>query len=517
MKKIISQILAVGMLASTLSSCNFLDLKPEHSFVDNDMLVSYADAEAAVNGIYLNLLKGKSQDAFAGGLFVGLTHRAGFFKHKDFLPEYEETLSAEKTNGTDLWNSTYVGVNYANFAINGIIGMAASAFPTEAHRTKLLGEARLFRAWYNIFLLNNFAHWWEKDDSPYGILYRDQVAALDNLQKSRLNVGDSYARILDDLDYAIANCPSIAEHGDSKKMSKEYALVLKAKLLLFRGTAGMRDSSPTDLSAALSLVNELLASLPANWIIEPDMAQMYKNSFDSKENLFVRYTPDWNSVSMARNTSGYTYGYNTAYFPGSVNTVASSDGKEVAHDPTKFDAGFTAVNLDWIKEDPRWSIVTGIARNAENWDLGRRFMVTKLYRGGFYHSDDNKFNVYYFRLYELYLLKAELILRTGGSYTDALAVLNDVRSKRTNPVLPALPASSAKEVYQLIYKEIVCELFWENGAEYYASLRFDSPDGDKYIAYNKKGDNISTAWNQQAYPIPSGEMNNNELMVQNPY
>lgn len=86
------------------------------------------------------------------------------------------------------------------------------------------------------------------DDSAYGILYRDKMSNLSNLQVSRLSVGESYTKIFEDLDDAIANMPDFTT---SRYLSRQMAQVIKAKILLYRGV--MRGSTQ-DLKDALILV-----------------------------------------------------------------------------------------------------------------------------------------------------------------------------------------------------------------------------------------------------------------------
>lgn len=520
MKKIVLRLFIIATTLGSISSCNFLDLKPVHEYVDSDMLKSYEDAQAAVNGVYTNLLEGTQEggDEYAGANFLRMTALSGFIRN-DFEKYYNEEITA-LSDVPDIWKNAYKGINYANFAINGISSMEVKVFKDEKTKNSLIAEARLLRAWYYLQVLYNYTQWWAADDCKDGIVYRDKVSALDNLDVKRSTVGESYTKIIADLDFAIEYCPTLDEFGSNRSVSKEYAKVLKAKLLLIRGTSPQKNSAE-DLSAALTLVNDVLTNKPKNWVMENDMSTMYLNSFDSKENLFVRYNQKWKSVQR---NGGYVYGYGVCGIASRANNeIITSDGKPYPYDESKFDAGFMTTNLAWIKGDPRWKITTGLQDNAETWDVGARYCSKKLYRNGYnniasknpkYGICDGKFNVYYFRLYELYLMKAELILRTGGTYTEALQVVNSVRAMRTNPILPALSATSEKEVYDIIFKEIFNELHMENGSEYFASLRFISPDGDRYIDYNKKTDNVVVKMLKHILPIPAGELSNNKLVEQ---
>ena len=47
-----------------------------------------------------------------------------------------------------------------------------------------------------------------------------------------------------------------------------------------------------------------------------------------------------------------------------------------------------------------------------------------------------------------------------------------MRSRRTNPVLPALNPADQDELMLMIFKEIFLETVLENGSEFFASTRF---------------------------------------------
>lgn len=536
MKKIFYTVLITISIITLNSSCNFLDLKPVHSYVGSDNIKDYEDALAVVNGVYPTLLN----EAFQGSQFVKLTSRSGFISvnsgstYEELYKQEALPASSQANVNKFIWQPAYKGINYANFAIESINSLPEKEFEgTKFSKAQLIGEARLLRAWFYIHVLYNYCHWWADDSSPYGIVYRDKVSKLNNVEVPRSTIGESYAKIVEDLDYAIENSPTLDEYETNRKMSREYAKVLKLKLLLIRGASDDRvASSTTDFATARAIVDDLLANKPDRWVMEPDMKQMYENSFDSKENLFCSYNEDYSKGGVAG--GGFTYAYGTGYISSTGNNeVLTSEGKPSPyHNPDNWDAGLNTKNLSWIKEDPRWNITFGVADNPENWDKGTRFMTIKLYRNGQYSdkkethttpigaptgASDKKWTVYYFRLYELYLLNAELILRTGGSATDALSVINQVRAQRTNPVLPALTASTTDEVYQIILKEIVNELYFENGSEFFASLRFKAPGGAKYIDYNKISEGINLNMSRTIYPLPSEELNPNKLAIQNPW
>ena len=175
----------------------------------------------------------------------------------------------------------------------------------------------------------------------------------------------------------------------------------------------------------------------------------------------------------------------------------------------------------WIKEDPRYTVVMDSVRAPETWDTKNVWALKKLYHGGRNDTPDAPYTAYYFRYAELYLMEAELKARLDDySVADALAPLNEMRSKRTNPVLPALSASSKKELLRTIFREICVEQFLENGSEYFASLRFindtdASPAQNKSWIYTLKQD-VDFSADKYCWPIPEAERLKNKLVDQNP-
>ncbi len=490
MKKILLPILLVTLFAGLASCSKFLDEKPLHSLTDENAITSAAKARAAIGGIYASF----QNDSWSGGLYVALASKAGFFNYSalDYALGYRQTSGGN----SGCWQAFYKSLNAANFAIAGISKLTDKTITT-AEKEALLAEARCLRAWINANLLWNFCHWWAADDDPYGLLYRDEILNLTNVQKARINVGDSYKKIFEDLDAAIAK---MNDFTTPRYTSKQFAKALKAKLLLYRG--GYRKDQAA-LKASLDLVNDVLQSSPAIFTMEAKFSDVYKNAWDSKENLFARYLDDNGSrTSMG----GYYYTYGIIY-----------NGNKL---PLPVGGTLTAglrYGLDWFKADPRWDIETGPVRAPETWDNTMCYTFKKLARLGSYagknsNPPDEKYAAYYFRYPELYLMKAELLARTGASAATAIAPVNEMRSKRTDIALPALAPASTDEAMDMIFREIFIELFLENGSEFFAAVRFQK-SGQPWIVTIKDGKALEE--NRMCWPVPDAEIVNNPLMKQN--
>ncbi|XCF07777.1 RagB/SusD family nutrient uptake outer membrane protein [Tamlana crocina] len=484
-------------LIVTVSACSdFLEKEPSYSLNEENALTSFSKVEAALGGIYANF----RTDNWSGALYVTLATKSGFVRWSsgDYEMEYNQLNNTYTGNG--FWGTFYQTLNAANFAINGANNLPQNAVPSEADREALIAEGRCLRAWININLLWNYGHWWSDDNAnPYGLLYRDEITNLSNVEKARISVGDSYDKIFEDLDYAI---DKLGSFSSSRYVSKEFAKILKAKILLYRGGY---NNNTSELNEALALVNDVLDSSPAGFAMQEDLAQVYEDAWDSPENLFVRYLDE---DGRRTSNAGYWYPYGLSQIVG--DRLPLGPGESLT-------AGLE-YGIDWFKADPRWDIVTGPVRGAETWDNRMYYTWPKLARLGRYaglqsNPPNEKYAAYYFRYPELYIMKSELLARTGASISDAIAPINIMRSIRTNPSLPSLNPSNEQELMDLIFQEYFLETFLENGSEFFASLRFMKA-GKPWIETIKGGKPLEE--NKICYPIPNEEMVNNRLMIQNP-
>lgn len=484
------------------SSCgDFLNESPRHKWDVDKAMTTYASAQQAVTGIYGRFMPG---DNLNMALSVSYTNRSGLTKKSE--NDYNFAYTQANSPST-FWSTAYYTINAANLAINDIPGIPDSAFPTATAREELIGEARFLRGYAYSILLLNYALWWDEDSSPYGLVYRDQVTDVANVHQPRITVGESWKKVFDDLDYAIAHMPD--KFGTAKTASRFLAKAYKAKLLLIRGA---ERNAAADIRAAKELVDECIGSLPAGMAIQGDMAEHFAQSWDSKENIFVRYLED--NASRTSN-AGYACCYNMAYDFGTKCILSGADVPQ-----SEAICGLV-YGLDWMRADPRWYVVTGKARNPETWDDTYSWTWTKIYRKGQYAGKldpiDEKYAVYLMRLPELYIMQAELRARTGASPEDAIAPINTFRARRTNPRLDPVPVPSDEEaLWDAIFQEYCKELIFENGCEYFASLRIMKA-GHTYME-EMKGANFVYDRTKRQLPVPHSEMINNAKLagMQNP-
>lgn len=491
--------IALLTLVFGVSSCSDeLTIAPSYELNEVNGITNSVKARAAVDGIYPFIVQGSY---FSGGFCFDLVSRSGVAEY------YSDQYDMDQTDEKYCWIAYYEAINAANFAISGISNLSGASI-TEEERTSLLAEARFLKAFAQTYAFWRFGHFWESDDeSPYGVLYRDELATVDNLQIGRLTVGESYAKIFEDIDYAIANLPDFSARGN-RYVSKEFAKVFKAKTLLYRH--GFRDGrNKPELVEALKLVNEVLNASISGFSMQGDLAQVYQDSWDSPENLFSGYLEQDGDLDIWMASSLYTYAGQSKETRISTTTNADT--------PEKLTAGLKNGAEKWFQEDPRWPIVTGISPYPSNGTSTTSYFVfQKVHRLGKYWgllAGDNKYNTYFFRYPELYILKAELLARTGASYADAIAPINEMRSKRTNPVFESLNPQNEQEAMDMIFKEYALETILENGSTFFASLRFKNQEGLLWIEGLKEFPLVD---NKICFAIPEVELLVNKVIEQNP-
>lgn len=494
MKKIIFTIFILVAILCATSCDKFLSQNPPHKMVVDNSVTNYDGALSVLNGMYASISTGSGtsiRDYFGGNPFVYLSNQAGVSRAGG-VTYYNMSYNSTTSTFSNYWQHWYGCVNSANAAIIGITNLADNKFPSVERKNQMIAEARTFRAWVYSHLMWGFSHFWA--DNEYGVLWREDVADFKNIFAERLSVKESYEKIFADLDAGIAALPG---YTTSKLLSKEMAQVIKAKLLLNRGWDG-------DYAAALTIVDNVISSASATFKMDPNMKQMYVDAWDSKEVLFARYMEE---------NAGRAYGEGTY----SQIILQAGDAWSAANqnNPSSLKSFYPEFDT-WIKADARFNETMGWARAISATGI-LYFCPTKLARQGRASTDlmNDKFTTYYFRYPELYLMQAELRARTNKSVAESIAPINLMRSKRTSPVLAALPVpASREELMEVIFKEYCLELYMENGSEWFASLRIKK--NGQPIIYLLKPDVPAIDQNMFCWPIPSTETSTNSKIKPNP-
>ncbi|WP_158838153.1 RagB/SusD family nutrient uptake outer membrane protein [Polaribacter sp. L3A8] len=516
MKKILYSLLTFLCIVSFQSCEKYLDVEPKYDYTYDAAVTNYTNAQAIVSGIY----KTMQHRWVASELYPSLTSNGGF--HQYYAANAAGTFDPDGYSQKNIWINLYKVLNSTNIAIFALNQLEDEKYPSIEAKNALIAEARLLRAWMHTQIFWSYNRYWDDDDSIYGLLYKGEVSSIDNEQQARLTVGESYAKLFEDIDFAIEHLPAFT---DQFHMSQILAKSLKAKLFLYRGRDG-------DYQSALTLVDDVLLNLPANVHMETSagvfpevlesstgdtynitsfednkslMGALYENSWDSSENIFVSYLED--DGKRYSPVSGFTY-----YLLGDGTRYTS----------TTLTGGLKTLALNMMDEDfnkYRKEVFMGWS------DYGTRgayWCVEKLCRKDRYEFPNQKWATYYLRVPELYLMQSELRMRLNpADVVNSMAPLNLMRQNRGTIMvdgvetrfLPDVDTNglTSQQAMDILFKEYFLELGFENGSEYFATLRFQMEDGRDWI--EELNPNISEF--MRCWPIPEVEITANLECKQN--
>ncbi len=476
MKRII-YIFSVLLAAITFSSCNaILDGEvPDHLLDAENAVTNESSAMTALNGVYSYLGDAQIFDCYYisnSMMRTGLMSREKTGRGDLDIKLIEFTLDLEDTQAVEpFWEATYKILNAANNLIAAIEKLDESKFGPN-RKLELLGEARCLRAFANDLALRHYGHYWDIN-SEYGAIIKLLPSSLTNHMQARSTVKESYQAIIDDLDYAIANAPSFSSNVS---VSKEYAMALKADVLLNRGDAS---DYPTIITLADDVINSGVFEL------EDEFSDVFANGYSSKELMFTRILK-----TIPTEDSGHSLW--SQYGDGSYN--AGSHYNEIL-----------------TKSDARWvHTMDSITSVHETTGYVSKKEVFKKHR-----STTKDAPMYYMRLAQVYLMKAEAMAENGASEKSIIEVLNVLRDRSNNTTYAENQfGGDIEQIKKEIFYEYVREVGCENTSIYDVMLRIKIGNVrllDEYNPYYGGDDD------KLSLPIPPAELEHNSEMTQNPH
>ncbi|WP_316814018.1 RagB/SusD family nutrient uptake outer membrane protein [Pedobacter heparinus] len=390
-----------------------------------------------------------------------LLHNQYYYLHTEIVPaalggtmtrvtapdiQYQNNaLTPAVPNLNNLWVAFYKVINQTNWVIQLINGLPAGEL-TETEKEQMIAQARGLRATAMFDALRYFGQYYNVN-SPYGIIVRNETVDFTTRHIKRSTVAESYSQILSDLDYAIDKAPDFTK---AIYISKTSAKALKARVKLYKG----------EYADAAKLADEVIADGKRS--LSPTFAAVFSTGFSSTEMIFMRAT-DANTFVADRKK--FTY-------PNGAISVSA-----------------------WLK-----TFMTGDPRAALSFNASTN-RVLKVNNETFFSP------TYFIRMAEMYLIKAEGLARTDATLADAKLPLQAVRSRAFGTPQLSLATTKAALLDE-IHAEIIKELCFENGSDWFAHVRFDKIKTIKPSVTNV---------NQYILPIPETEtLSNNLFGPQNP-
>lgn len=220
--------------AMLFASCedDVLDVVPKDALAENTAFASPSTIELAMNGVYDAAQSGfyRGQENNNRGYIFGAAHiQQSDMRGEDMLLintfydfTYRSTYSPTTENNRYFWENGYRVNNLANLFIQGVEEAVEGAVIDEATGSAYIAEARFLRAiTYHEMVLHFARPYRDGNGSSPGLpivlsANNGPAAVEENEGLGRSTVAQTYAQILEDLDFAEANLPDIR---DSRTLS----------------------------------------------------------------------------------------------------------------------------------------------------------------------------------------------------------------------------------------------------------------------------------------------------------
>ena len=414
---------------------------------------------------------------------------------------HQHTWDANHNFVLNTWNS-----------LNAVVyNMTEIISPITGASDQQVAEAKFLRA-FNMF--------WVMD--LYGqVPFRDVDEGPD-VNPRVMTRSEAFDYVMQDLNDAMPNLPSIAPGDGTVQASKAAAHYLLAKLYLNKHIyLATGSAAAADMTAVVEHVEAINAE---GFELQDGYFEIFEHSADTETILYTTSSVGnrlWSTLHYAQgttdNTGGGWNGFSTLadfydLFEGDsdVNTPGSGQEERRGYVALSGDESGTYIGKGFLinqQYGPDGSKLTDRAGNPLVFTKELPGLLGNNERNGIrvlkYHPSNGAYtgHVVVFRYADAYLMKAEAIMRGGSSSEDALTMVNALRAIRD-----AKPLSSLTEE----------EMLNERGRELYTEYwrRQDQIRFGTFTSTWEFKDNTEEF--RVLFPIPSVALTSNPNLTQNP-
>tara|TARA_R110002050_G_scaffold4573_3_gene22163 strand:+ start:7098 stop:8510 length:1413 start_codon:yes stop_codon:yes gene_type:complete len=458
------------ILLVLVSSCHDeLDQNPITSKVANNSFATESDIENAVNGVYAAL-----QNDGLYGLYIPAIGEISSDNTFDEVPTNDGGIYGELDEFSvipannligDIWRQSYVAIQRANVVINRIDNIA---YASENLKSARIGEMKFIRAVLYFNMVRLFG------DVP--LVIQETSNPSEYIGQGRTSADAVYNQIETDLTEAINVLPIKSNVDATGKVSKGAAQALLGKVLL---TLQRYDEAKTQL---LAVANS------SEYSLVPNVADIFgETNENNSETIFA--------VHFTSGLDGSSQGSKAFSQFSPSGTVSNSKGHNL---PT-----VTLYNL-FDANDLRKGTYLDITGS------GIPF-TTKLSPNNT-NSDDGGSDWVILRYSDVVLMLAEVENELGNTITEAIPLLNSIR---TRAGLPVTNATTQTDVRNAIALERRFELIGE-GHRWFDLLRTNTAIETMNTWFSNNGLSLSIDQNDLLMPVPQSQIDTDPAIVQNP-
>lgn len=541
MKNHIFRNLSLAIVATaSLASCDVLDVEPLDSYTEDVIFQDANLTEAYVTMNYTRPRNGWSRNSLRFCSDESMEN----FNWSSCWTINTGGMTPDQLAPLDIWADYYSYIKNCNIFFNNLDNLNSI---NKDKRDILIGEAKFFRAYYYMELVNNYG----------GVPLITRLFQLDDPQMmvKRDSYEDCVDFIVKEFSEAAELLPERFSGADFGRVTKGAALAMKARMLLYAASPLWNTGNEKAKWQAAADANKAVIDLGI-YSLDPDYKGLFLNA-ESPEIIFQRlYNTEFGHWYDWYNSTNGWGGYScTAVLQEMVDSYEMEDG-------TMPDASIyaNATSDPWAGRDPRLyaSIVcdgqdfrgkeiefwvnpdgsTGgtdseFGRDAWNYSKThytiRKFMDESLVNSW---SDKGRQPWVYCRLAEIYLNYAEALWHLGDE-NGARHYLNLIRERARGGKAGILPdiTASGDELLAKIQHERKVELAFEehrfydvrrwkigettDSGEFHGINITKNADGTKkYQLFTVQNRTFKTA--DYLLPIPNYERRKNDLLEQNP-
>ena len=530
----------VVIIAVLLSACNSdetLNLEPIGS-VESAFFASEAEMEKAVKGIYQKV----------GYLYQYPGNQNNFIQQIFWFPSDDMVSKSPSSFATDnfdalnssneplrlFFNYSYQLIARANIVLEKIVENGDIAYTKKPEMKNWhKGEALFLRSWIYFQLWNVFG------TAP---IVNERITDLANSYPPGTTGTELLDQAIKDLQEASTLLPAnwtATAAIDNGRLTKSSALALRAKCLVFRGTVTKSNKDFTDAIADINAISGY--SLMANYGQNFDVAYEF-----NKETLF-----EFPASNPSGNPNPFVAGGNDAFsaigdigvwwgplnnrwnWIGNANVFATAalqnayektgTGTSIVYDPRRQFVCNDVVNNNNILK----YVQTNATYNTNPWVNGN---------GNGLNGGNSINNPRILRYADVMLLKAEALVRSGGSLSEAIGLINQLRDRARKSTYVAsvppspLPAPAAVPVDRLttetnsatvldwVFEERRLELACEEGHRWFDLRRRHMAGEIDLKTWDFGHIKVGSGFQDKHiyFPFPGGEVTDNPNMKQNP-
>lgn len=468
---------------ATACSDDLLDTQPETSIPESIAFSTPEKILAQTNNLYKQL---QNQSFYGGRFIVFNEQRADQFGQNDGNAAtgsavWNQNVASTNDFVNNVWSVGYTAINASNILISK---MNETTVISKELAKNYIAEAKFVRAFCYFSLIQTYAKPYNQDKSALGLPLRlTPITTSGNNDLARSSVEMVYNQILKDLDEAeidlsVSYTTPLLNTSRAKKVT---AIALKTRVLLVQNNFDKVITEAKKIVSATPPFQYTEGNLTQK--LEPNYTAIFGGSYTGTEAVFS--IPFANSTTETPSAQ-YALAYN--YLTQPIIFLAAAG---IVSDPV-----FSSAS------DARSSL---IGTNAANQKVLKKFSVT---------TAPFRDYVPVMRYAEILLNYAEAAANTND-LVQATALLKAVRNRSDpNYVFPANDIATKEALIATIQKERDIEFLGEG-------FRLMDLQRKVQTLPAKKG-SIGTAplvlptSSNYIWPIPSGEISTNKLMVPNP-